>query len=611
MRVLRNVKYPPARILSEYAPFYFRTMKTPIIVLLTLFCSISLSGQIKLKKPTIKKPKKLNLMEGIGNMTGNLMTGKTDMLDNVVLKVNYVSGMYSQDIKTTEGKYIPETVSEGDHLVYVSCFKNEGTGLLQLKGGSVKLNGLEMTYHGLGSYGYYFDVKPTEPLQLEIQASGGDEASFKLTPTQDIEIISVNDETALPILDLAEDLKVTYYNPPGTEGTTVRVSLLTKVMGVRAFNHFADFKVSKTGNTTVTIPKEALANPEIAGQLNVGNFDKGENYLILEREVKTEKRDFDESQQPGDVAAVELFARNYASFPVIVKGKQDDGLMVSLKVRAKTEDKTLGYEFYKPNANTGIPLSKASKFGLVSFTMEARTFSQETDESSRSWTVGNTKYTQTTVTTTTLDFPELPERHWEYAMDNIYNQVVAFFKSEYNVEFVPVEDVTNTTDYNTLFPPKEKATNKVIKKSYRDTRRTRPSSFSEIFGGASSNFTTDNPQVNMMIEAGELDGLVSMHMTLTIAANSENNIVLIPSLSISVAGRDEDRDNKQGKYLDGFVRRTVGEPYNEAALVGNEEELVRVCSVPQMIYALKAGINTLRVKEVEMGYDKIWSIGEE
>ena len=550
-------------------------------------------------------------MEGIGNMTGNLMTGKTDVLDNVVLKVNYVSGMYSPDIKTTEGKYIPETVREGDHLVYVSCFKNEGVGLLQLKGGTVKMNGEEMTYHGLGSYGYYFSPKPSTPLQLEMEASGGDKASFVLAPTEEIEILSVNDETALPVLDLAEDLKVTYYNPPGTEGTTVRVSLLTKVMGVRAFNHFADFKVSKTGNTTVTIPKEALANPEIAGQLNVGNFDKGENYLILEREVKTEKRDFDESQNPGDVAAVELFARSYASFPVIVKGKQDEGLMVNLKVRGKSEDKTLGYEFYKPNANTGIPLSKASKFGLVSFTMEARTFSQETNESTNSWTVGNTKYTQTTVTTTTLDFPELPESHWEYAMDNIYNQVADFFKSEYNIEFVPVEDVTSTSDYNTLFPPKEKENYKVIKRSYKDTRRTQPSSFSEIFGGASSNFTTDNPQVNMMIEAGELDGLISMHMNLTIAANSEGNIVLIPSLSISVAGRDEDRDNKQGKYLDGYVSRTVGEPYNEAALKANENELVRVCSVPQMILALKAGVSTLRSKEVEMGYDRIWSIGEE
>ncbi len=584
-------------------------MKNLTLIVLFLVVSASAIGQIKIKKPKIKKPK-LNLMEGIGNMTGNLMTGKTETLGNVAVKVNYVNGMYSPDIKTTEGKYIPETVKEGDHLAYISFFKNEGTGLLELKDGSVKMNDQEMIYHGLGSYGYYFDSRPTDPIKMDISASNGDQASFTLYPTQDIEILSVNGETSLPILDLSEDLEVEYFNPPGSEGTTVRVSLLTKVMGVRAFNHFADFKVKEAGNTKVTIPKEALANPEIAGQLNVGNFDKGENYLILEREVKTDREDFNELQNPGNIPAVELYTRNYASFPVIVKGKQDEGVLVNLKVRGKSEDRTLGYEFYKPNANTGIPLSKASRFGLVSFTMEARTFSQETETNSSSWTVGNTRYTETTVTTTTLEFPELPEAYWEHAMDNIYAQVVDFFGAEYNIEFVSVEDVTGTAEYGTLFPPRERSDYKVVRRSYKNTNRTQPSTFSEIFGGASSNFTTDNPQVNMMKAAGDLDGLLSMHLQLIIGENNEGNIVLIPSLSVSVAGRDEARDDKQGKYLDGHVSRTVGEPFNEDRLMANKEELVRVCSVPQLLMALKAGINTLREREVEMGYDRIWSIGE-
>ena len=214
----------------------------------------------------------------------------------------------------------------------------------------------------------------------------GDEASFTFHPISDIEILSVNNESVLPIIDLAEDIDIEYYNPPGSEGTTIKVSLLTKVMGVRALNHFADFKVTKPGNVKVTIPKEALSNPEIAGQLNAGNFDKGDNYIIIEREVKTEKDAFGPDQNPGKISATELFTRNYASFPVIVKGKQDEGIMSSLKVRAQSQDKSLGYAFYKPNASTGIPLSKASKFGLVSFTMEASTYKRETSESTDSWT---------------------------------------------------------------------------------------------------------------------------------------------------------------------------------------------------------------------------------
>lgn len=584
--------------------------RSAISLLLALLISIGATAQLKIKKPKIKKPKKLNIMEGIGNMTGNLMTGKTDRLDNVSVKINYVSGMYSPDIKTTEGKYIPDDVLEGDHLVYASFFKQEGMGLLELKNGTVMVNGEPTTYHGLGSYGFYFNAIPNEPVQLAFQSENGDQASFKLYPTEGIEILSVNGESALPILDLDKDIEVEYYNPPGTEGTTVKVSLLTKVMGVRAFNHFADFKVKETGNVKVTIPKEALANPEIAGQMNVGNFDQGENYLIMEREVLTSRDEFDEHQDPGVIPSLEIFSRSYASFPVIVKGKQEDGLVVSLKVRGQTEDKTLRYDFYKPSANTGIPFSKASKFGLASFTMEARTFSQETDESTSTWTVGGTRYTQTTTTTTTLDFPELPEAYWEQTMDQIYQEVVTFFKTEYDVEFVPVEDVTSSENYKTLFPPKEKINDKIVRRSYKNTSRTRPQSFSEIFGGVSSNQTADNPRVNLMKEAGEVDGMLSMHLSLVISANKEGNIVMLPTLSLSIAGRDESRDDKEGKYLDGLVQRKVGEPYNEELLKSNPSELLRVCSVSQLLHAAKSGIATLRAKEVEMGYDRIWSIGE-
>ncbi len=584
--------------------------RSAISLLLALLISFGATAQLKIKKPKIKKPKKLNIMEGIGNLTGNLMTGKTDRLDNVSVKINYVSGMYSPDIKTTEGKYIPDDVLEGDHLVYASFFKQEGMGLLELKNGTVLVNGEPTTYHGLGSYGYYFNAIPGEPVQLEFQSENGDQASFKLYPTEGIEILSVNGESALPILDLDKDIEVEYYNPPGTEGTTVKVSLLTKVMGVRAFNHFADFKVKETGNVKVTIPKEALANPEIAGQMNVGNFDQGENYLIMEREVLTSREEFDEHQDPGVIPSMEIFSRSYASFPVIVKGKQEDGLVVSLKVRGQTEDKTLRYDFYKPSANTGIPFSKASKFGLASFTMEARTFSQETDESTSTWTVGGTRYTQITTTTTTLDFPELPEAYWEQTMDQIYQEVVNFFKSEYNVDFVPVEDVTGSENYKTLFPPKEKINDKIVRRSYKNTSRTRPQSFSEIFGGVSSNQTADNPRVNLMKEAGDVDGMLSMHLSLVISANKEGNIVMLPTLSLSIAGRDESRDDKEGKYLDGLVQRKVGEPYNEELLKSNPDELLRVCSVTQLLHAAKSGIATLRAKEVEMGYDRIWSIGE-
>ncbi|MFY0602177.1 MAG: hypothetical protein JXR03_21050 [Cyclobacteriaceae bacterium] len=582
-------------------------MKRIFVISLACMISLQLVAQDKQKKK-FKVPK-MNLGEKLGNLTGNLLTGKAEELDLASAKVSFICGIYPPEIVTSESKYFPEGTREGDYFAAITFTKNEGVGMLEIVG-EVTSGDKAMDYVGLGSYGKSFRNPPKGPVDINIKTTTGDEASFSLSGIPGVEIISINGEKALPILDLDEDIELEYYNPAGSEGTRIRVSMITDVMGARALNHFADFEVKESGNVKVTIPKEALANPEIAGQLNAGQFNKGENWLIIEREKILTKADYGSDQNPGDLSSSEIKIVAYASMSVIVKGKQDEGIMSSLKVVGQSDDKTLGYEFYKPNAQTGIPMSKASKFGLVSFTMSANTFKEETETSSSSWSVGNTRYTQTTITTTTYEFPQLPSESWDYVMDVIYKDVVEFFKSSYNVDFVPIEDVIGTDEYSTLFPAEQELNKSVVKKSYKGTQRTTPQKISEIFGGLSTNLTSDNPQANMMKGAGDVDGLVSMELNLQVAANTEGNIILIPTMKISISGRDESNNSKLGRYVDGYVVRTTGEAFNGDKLKSSKEELLRVCSHEQIIAAMKSGIATLRAKEIEMGYDKIWSIGE-
>lgn len=587
-------------------------MKKLIILLVVLTSSIAVNAQIKLKKNELvktEKKKKFNIMEKFGDVTANLMTSKSETLDGVVLKANYVSSLYSKEIETTEAKYFPEGAQAGDQMVSLTFFKNEGTGMFEILG-DITCNNEPMEYVGMGSYMTHYFIPRMKPVVVKIKTTQGDEASFTLNSTPEVEIISVNGEKSLPILDLNEDIEIEYYNPPGSEGTWIKVSMLTKVMGVKAFNHFADYKVTKSGITKVTIPKEALANPEIAGQLDAGNFDKGDNFLVLERESLLTKDDYDNSQNPGKLSASELYTRSYASFPVILKGKQEDGLLTTIKVRGQNANKTLGYSFQKPNANYGIPFSKGSKFGLVSFTMDASTYKQETTKNEHSWTVGSTKYTRTTIRTTTYDFPELPDSHWETAMEQSYQSVVNFFQNEYGIDFVPVENVTSTTQYQNLFNQPQVNNTKKVVRSYKNTKRSSPSKLAEILGSRSTNMTADNPTVNMMKDAGDIDGLVSMHLSLQIGSNEENNLVMFPQLTLSIQGRDEDRNNKQGEYINGLVTRNTGEAYNEALLKSDPNELARVCSMPVLLDVTKAAIVTMQKKEVELGYDKIWGIAE-
>ncbi len=583
-----------------------------ILALALLLCLIYPSeAQLnRFKKDTDEKeeskPKKKSLGERLGQMTGNLMTSKTDQLDQVVARITYYCGMYPTYLNTSETKYLPEGTHEGDHLVGISFTKSEGIGMYEVEG-QFFADGQEMEYLGLGAFGKTFDVPRYAPFTIDMSAAGGDKASFTLSGIPGIDILSVNEEVSLPILDLNEDIVLEYNNPPGSEGTTIRVSLLTDITGVRALNHFADFETEEAGVRKVTIPKEALANPEISGQLNAGQFNKGENYLIVERVKILNKDDYNEDQIPGDLAASEITIKSFATMPVIVKGKQEEGIITNLLVRYKSADKVDQYQFNKPNANYGIPFSKASRFGLTSFTMSVRTFHEESETS-----VDYGPYTTTyTTTTTTLEFPQLPDEHWEYVMENIYNEVVTFFKNEYNVDFVPVEDVTGAPEYEMFFSSDEENNYKKVKISYKDTKRTNPKKPKEFFANVNSNTTADNPMVNLMKNAGDVDGLVSMNLNLAISTNDANNIILIPSFRISIQGRDEERNDQLGSYVDGFILRASGEPFNSEEVQANKEDLLRVCSFDSIIPLLEQGLRTMREKEVEMGYDRIWNIGDE
>lgn len=564
--------------------------------------TMTLSAQEKEKR--FKVPK-LKLGEKIGKLAGNLMTGKADNLAAVSIKNNFICGIYNPEIETSEVKFFKNGLREGDYLVSVTFMKQEGMGMVELEG-EVTCEGEPMEYVGLGSYVKQFDLPPANSVEVKIKAANGDEATFNYPTIQSIDFVTVNGETTLPVLDMDEDIELEYYNPPGSEGTKVRVSLVTDVMGARALNHFADFKADKTGRVKVTIPKEALANPEIAGQMNAGNFNKGENYLVLERERVINKGDYGSEQMPGNAGSSDITIKSFASIPVIVKGKQDGGLLVSLNVRGQSKDKSIGYDFKKPNANTGIPLSKASKFGLVSFTMSASTYKRESSSSTRTTYSGTT----TTTTTTTYKFPQLPDAYWDVVMENVYNEVSGFLSSEYNIEFVDAEDVTSSSQYSTLFTDAESNTAKGVSRSYKGTKRVSPQSMGEIFGNLSSNLTTDNPTINMMKEAGDLDGLMSMHLDLVVGANADGKIVLFPTLKVSAYGRNEKDNDKQGRYFDGTVVRTTGESFNEDLLKSNPSELSRIVSAPQLIEVFKIGMKTLRAKEVELGFDRIWSIGE-
>jgi len=576
-------------------------MRKYILVITLLMVTVAYSQEKKEAAP--KKTKSLG--EKMGDMAGNLLTARTDQLDNCALTATVVSGVYDLRTRTSETKYYPLGTAEGDYAVSITFFKNGGAGLLKLKG-EVFCDGQPMEYLGMGSYMMMFREPFTEPKKIRITTEAGDSALILLQPVPEIEILSINNDRILPILDLSEDLTVEFTNPPGSENTRVNAGLLMDLMGARAVNNFADFPAT---SNKVTIPKEAFSNTEINGRLNAGQFNKGDNFFVLERILKTENSQLGPEQKKGDMPSVTLVAKAYSSWPVIVKGRQEDGILAFLNFSGKFSNDKIGFEIYKPNARTGIPFSRGSKFGLASLTLNGRLYHKETHTSKSEWTVGNTRYTQTTTTTTILEFPQLDDQYWDNMLEALYAEVTNLFRDKFGIVFTDVENVIAAPQYSTLFTDEEVNTYTKISRTYKGTKRSSPKNLLEILGNLSSSKSTETP-MNLLMQGADIDGLLSMDINLDIAADKNNHVVLIPSINFSIIGRDESTDNRNGTYAQGTITFRNGVPFNEEAVRSDPNSLVKVCNVDQMIACMDYMITNLRAKEVEMGYDRIWSIGE-
>ncbi|HNP18688.1 MAG TPA: hypothetical protein PKL31_09665 [Fulvivirga sp.] len=578
-------------------------MKKTLLIILLLFPIALFAQGEKKKKFAIKKPN-LRIGEKLGNLAGNMMTSKTDNLAETAPVASLISGIYDLQTNTSESKYFPDGTKEGDHVATITFMKQEGVGMYQIKG-DVSCNDHPMEYVGLGSYAYTFDEPLTAPRTINIKTETGQEGSFTISPIAEIEILSINDDPTIPIIDLTEDLNIKFTNPEEYDGATIRVGLLTDVAGARAFNFFADFPAKKG---EVIIPHEAFSNLEINGALGAGNVNKGNSYIILERKIITEKSDMPDYQKADLFPSATIQAISYATKPVIVKGKQENGVIATLNFSGGHR-KTLGYEVYKPNARTGLPFSRASKFGLLSMTVNGKTYKKESESSSSSYTIGNTRYTSTRTTTTTYEFPQLPNEYWDAMMDDFYKKMTAYFKNQMNVDFVPVEKITSSPEYDNLFTFVENNSEKSISKSYKNTKRASASSIGEILGSLSSSKSSENPSTNMMKNAG-VDGLVTMEINFEIGGNSEGKVVLLPTVKFNISGMDETKGNRQGTYANGYISYRQGVPFNGDLAKSDPTYLSNILNIDNIISCMSYMLDNLKIKEVAMGYDEIWSIGE-
>ena len=553
-------------------------MKTSIKRLCILVLALGMFAPVYGQKKEGGKKKKLNLRLGdkLGKLAGKMMTSGTTDLSEASLIIHYTNGIYTHEASLSADSFMPKGWQEGDDMVGLQFTKMDGLGMLNIEG-KVALDGEIMESQGMG---FYANIVENDPQSVSISTTTGQSAQFDIYDIADIKIKSVNGQTENIVVDIGEDLELELENGDSADGTMVKVALLTKVVGAKAFNVFAEF----SSRDKVLIPAESFSNPEISGSVKgVGNFQQGANYLMVERYYY---KDVDKQT----LGAAEFWAHAYSSIPVTVTGKQKESVYGALKIKGESnfDAGEIKYQMSKPNAKIGMPFSEGSQFGLASLRVRGTLFHQES--STTESTSGNIK--TITTTTTTYDFPQLPDAFWEQLMENIYTDVQEIFSSEFGISFVPVESVTGSQYYAEFYEVEEENTNVKIKKSYKNTQNIFPEKLGDIMNSISTNLTHDKPEVNLMKDA-KVDGLLTMTVDLQIAADNNDKIILVPRMSFNIMGLEEKYTFGITSYGQGGLNASDGVPFSESEFQ-NINALNRIVRKDDLMKAFRQGLKALQ-----------------
>ena len=551
---------------------------------------------------------KKTLGERFSTMAGKLMTQKSEGLSGIELNATLVSGLFDMRTEVSETKFYPPGTIEGDYAVSLTFTRFSGIGMVDLQG-EITCDGEPLKPVGMGTFIKVFPTPSSTERRISIKAANGDDAEFIIKPIPEIEILNVNGQFAMPTIDLGEDLIIAFTNPPGSENTTVSVGLLSDFMGARTINYFAEVTPKED---VIKIPKESFSEAAIGAKLGGGQFNKGKNFLVLRRQSYLTGSKLGPEQRKGKLSTVALESAAYASWPVIVKGKQvEEEVLTELSFAGRFGPEKIGFEIHKPNALKGIPFSKASKFGLGTLVVDGTTFSMKTEVTNNvldlvdytGWSY--TRYTTFKTETTVLQFPQLPAEHWNQLLEKFYTKLSALFQSKYNITFTDVNQITATKDYQFLFPINEVNDNVKVSRGYLQTRRMNPSKIGQSNTALTTVSNGENTLQRIMKEAG-VDGLVNVEIHFRIGADKKKQVVLIPTVRLSIRGMDETLNNKYGIYAEGRLSFTDGVPFNEAALRNDPDVLLKILNVDRMIECIDYMISNLKKRETELGFEEIW-----
>ena len=519
----------------------------------------------------------------VGNMAAKLLTSKTADLTVASVQVRFIRNLYPAATQTTEVKAVPALWQDGANVAVISFLKREGIGMFEIDG-TVTLNGEALVHMGSGVYGKILPADELSPQTFVVETVTGGRVEFTVEPLPAVGIAAVNGTRDGATVDMGTTFTVDLDNPPGTKDTNVGLKFLADAIGTRAFYPVGTFQ----SHDQLALPSSIFGSSAVPN--SKFGFEKGANYLLVERS----KNHLVEDQPVG---AAQVTSLSWDTVPVTLEGEVKYFDNIKAEGEIETGNGTVTYGFSKPNATTGRPLATAKKFGLASLSVRGTLRKQTVTES----TSGNI----VTTTTTTWQFPQLPDAFWDQLMENLYADVADLLEKRYGIEFIPVDQVTASSEYSKLEEINDENTTVEIERSYKGTKKLIPTSVSGLWGQVSSTFAADRPEARLIRELG-VDGLVSITLDLDLPTDTEA-ITLRPIIGIRVTGTSGSDDGAQVSYFSGGASIDKGEPVREGD-AQNINALNRIVRKDDLMAAIVKGLDGLEAQEKELGYDLIWAL---
>lgn len=208
-------------------------------------------------------------------------------------------------------------------------------------------------------------------------------------------------------------------------------------------------------------------------------------------------------------------------------------------------------------------------------------------------------------TTTTWQFPELPEAFWDQLLESLHNDISNLMHERYGVRLVPTAQVVASPMYAALDEIADEKTQVEISRSYQGTKNLIPTSIGALMGNISSAFAADRPDARLMSDVG-IDGLISVTLDLDIPTDNES-ITLRPMMSIRVIGPPNGYTIGPTVYTEGIVGSKAGVAFSESEL-DSIDALNRIVRKDELMAALTRALDELEAQEQEVGYQAIWSL---